>query len=163
MSAYRNQPFILKWFDPRTGTYYPAFKDTIVVPSTQLQAQNTGYGYPPGMSKPTDWTDDKNWILILRHAKYSGIRERVAGTKTRQKAITITGRTVCFSLSARQQVTMDLMRVDGKKVRTLYNGVLSAGTYAIAIPQAGLARGVYLVALTQQGMSSKKVERYVKQ
>jgi hypothetical protein len=54
---------------------------------------------------------------------------------------------VRFELRSRQQIRLDLYKTDGQKVMNLLEGNLEAGSHSADLASAGLASGIYYVAL----------------
>jgi len=69
---------------------------------------------------------------------------------------------ISFELDFAQYVTLEVYDVTGRKVRTLVNGVQSAGVNTVSFDASGFASGVYMYRLTAGNITETKAMMLVK-
>jgi len=62
--------------------------------------------------------------------------------------------TIGYNLEKTGNITIELFNTAGQKLRTLYQGVQTAGRHSLIVNAANLASGIYLYRLTANGHSS---------
>jgi hypothetical protein len=152
--------FTVKWFNPKTGIYEKGTMDTMIIPNAQKD--RTAYGFPPGITDWTQWTQSIDWILELRNVNYpeSPVKFGVTHPAKATPMLKLVGTTVQFTIPSSDRVSLDLMSIDGAKVRTIFNGRMTAGRHTVSLDPTSLANGVYFITMTQG--SKRYIERYVK-
>jgi hypothetical protein len=152
--------FTVKWYNPKTGVYGKGTLDTMIIPNSQKD--RVSYGLPPGIDSFPEWTQSIDWILELRNVNYpeSPVQFNVTHPAKATPMLKLVGTTVQFTIPSSDRVSLDLMSIDGAKVRTIFNGRLTVGRHTVSLDPASLANGVYFITMTQG--SKRYIERYVK-
>ena len=64
--------------------------------------------------------------------------------------------TIRYQLRGQSRVTIAVYDILGREVRTLIDGVMSAGTHALVFDAEGIASGVYFVRMRAEGLSGRQ-------
>ena len=98
---------------------------------------------------PFVWVDGAN-----NYTNFYYYRKGVSGVKERRNAFTpfimnssiiSSNGEIKFAVPTKQSVNIGLYTVDGRRVKTLYNGIASQGEHSINFSAGNLPRGIYIV------------------
>jgi hypothetical protein len=155
LSALKGKIFTTKWFDPLRGGAFqkgnkPGF-DTIFVSLNTAAAQHTDYGLPPGITDGKLWVPGIDWVLVLTNVNYkpNGVLPKEPSRTLSAAGLSIVGNSLRYTALAPARVCISLYTAGGAKVKTVFQGMASAGTHTVSLDKTMLSSGIYFVAMEQ--------------